>query len=210
MTLYVLALGDGPVMPWEEDDGRRIESILLEDIYVIGERRAEAPAVNEVELQRQHAIVLRIADAIPAVLPARFGSLLDEGELSAILRERKALISTALDHVRDRVQMTLRIAGAVGPAAQGAPASGTAYLQRRRGELVPGLPARVEHVFRDLRAFILDERRKPIEREILTIYHLVARSDVKDYQDAVNEARVAGVAMSGPWPAFAFAPDLFS
>jgi len=42
------------------------------------------------------------------------------------------------------------------------------------------------------------------------IIHLVARADVKEYRDVVNAARVAGVAMSGPWAAFAFAPDLFS
>lgn len=210
MTLYVLALSDAPVMPWEEDDGRRIESIPVEGIYVIGERRGDVPAVSEVELQRQHAIVQRLVEAVPAVIPARFGSLLDDVELTAILRERRALIGTALDHVRDKVQMTLRIAGAAAPADAPSPASGREYLEQRRNALGPAPPTHVVGVLRDLRAFIVDERRRPVERGTLTIYHLVARADVKEYRDVVNTARVAGVAMSGPWAAFAFAPDLFS
>jgi hypothetical protein len=209
VTLYVLALSDAPVMPWE-DDGRRIESLPIEGIYAIGERRSDVPAVSEAELQRQHAIVQRLADAVPAIIPARFGSLVDEEELSVILRERRPLIETALDHVRDKVQMTLRIAGVVAPVESAAPASGREYLERRRHVLGPAPPAHVEGVLRDLRSLILDERRKPIERGSLTIYHLVARADVKEYRDVVNAARVAGVAMSGPWAAFAFAPDLFS
>ena len=210
MTLYVLALSDAPVMPWEEGDGRRIESIPVEGIHVIGERRGDVPAVSEAELQRKHAIVQRLADAVPAIIPARYGSLLDEEELSVLLRERRALIGTALDHVRNNVQMTLRIAAVVAPVESASPASGREYLERRRSVLDPAPPADVEGVLRDLRAFILDERRRPIERGSLTIYHLVARADVKEYRDVVNAARVAGVAMSGPWAAFAFAPDLFS
>lgn len=209
MTLYVLALSDAPVVPWEED-GRRIESIQVEGICVVGERRGDVPAVSEAELQRQHAIVQRLSDAVPAVIPARFGSLLDEAELAVILRERRALIGTALDHVRNKVQMTLRIAGAAAPADAPSTVSGREYLERRRHVLGPAPPAHVEGVLRDLRALIVDERRRPIERGSLTIYHLVARADVQEYRDVVNRARVAGVAMSGPWAAFAFAPDLFS
>ena len=209
MTLYVLALSDAPVLPWEED-GRRIESIQVEGISVVGERRGDVPAVSEAELHRQHAIVQRISNAVPAVIPARFGSLLDEAELSVILRERRALIGTALDRVRDKVQMTLRIAGAAAPPDAPSTASGREYLERRRNVLAPVPPAHVDGVLRDLRTLIVDERRRPIERGSLTIYHLVARADVKEYRDVVNRARVAGVAMSGPWAAFAFAPDLFS
>ena len=210
MTLYVLALSDAPVMPWEEDDGRRLESLPVEGIYVIGERRGDVPAVTEAELQRQHAMVLRIADAVPAVIPARFGSLVDEEELSVILRERRALIRTALDHVRDKVQMTLRIAAVGIPTESASAESGREYLERRREVLRPAAPAHVDGVLRDLRALVVDERRRPIERGALTIYHLVARMDVTAYREVVNEARVAGVAMSGPWPAFAFAPDLLT
>lgn len=210
MSLYIHALSDAPVMPWIEDDGRRVESVAIEDIFAIAERRAAAPVVSEAELQRQHAIVLRIAEAAPAVLPARFGSLLDEAELSAILRQRQALIKTALDHVRHNVQMTLRLATAPPGVERVPPASGREYMQRRREELAPPPPADIEPTLRALEALILDERRKGGDRGAFTMYHLIRRADVREYREVVTASAPAGMAMSGPWPPFAFAPDLFA
>ena len=210
MPLYIHAITDAPVMPWEEDDGRRIESIEIDGIYVIAERRETAPPVNEAELQRQHALVLRVSDAVPAVIPARFGSLLEARELAAVLRQRQDLIKTTLDHVRDSVQMTLRIAGAAAPPAEGTPTSGRDYLQRRRDELEPPAPAHAGDTLRELRALILDERRKMVERGILAVYHLVRRADVKEYRDTVTSIGTPGIALSGPFAPFAFAPELFA
>lgn len=210
MAVYVHALSDAPVMPWEEDDGRRIDSVEIEGIFVIGERRDSVPAVSESELQRQHAIVLRLADAVPALIPARFGSLLEESELAAILRQRKALIRTTLAHVRDNVQMTLRMAGAAGATAESPPASGRDYLHRRRDELIPAVPAHSENLLRELRALVLDDRRRSGERGIVTIYHLIRRADVKEYRDTVTSVGTPGIAVSGPFAPFAFAPDLFA
>ena len=212
MALYVHALSDAPVMPWEEDDGRRIESIEIEGVFVVGERRASAPQVSEAELQRQHSLVLRIGEAVPAIIPARFGSLVEESELASILRHRKSLITTTLDHLRDNVQMTLRMAGAAAaaPASEQPSASGRDYLQRRREELIPPVGSDGEVLLRDLEGFIIDERRKAADRGIVTIYHLIRRRDVKDYRDTVTSAATPGVALSGPFAPFAFAPDLFS
>ena len=210
VAIYVHALTDAPVMPWEEDEGRRIESIEIEGFFVVGERRATVPPVSEAELQRQHSLVLRISDAVAAVIPARFGSLLEESEQASVLRHRHELIRTTLDYVRDNVQMTLRMAGG-GTASAGAvaPTSGREYMQRRREELVPPVPSHAENLLRELRAFILDERRKPAERGIVAVYHLIGRRDVKEYRATVTDVGTPGIAVSGPFAPFAFAPDLF-
>ena len=140
-TIYVHALSDTPVMPWEEDDGRRIESIPVGGLFAVAERRADTPAMTEAELQRQHAIVQRIAEAAPAVLPARFGSLVDESELTAIVRQRSTAIAAAFALVRGNVQMTIRFAVAGPKAPSGVAASGREYLLRRRDDLSPPQPA---------------------------------------------------------------------
>jgi hypothetical protein len=196
-------------MPWEEDDGRRIESVEVEGVYVIGERRDSVPSVSESELQRQHAIVLRLADAVPAIIPARFGSLLEDSELAAILRQRKELIRTTLEHLRDNVQMTLRTSLAAGATAESPPASGRDYLNRRRDELIPPVPAHSE-LLRELRSLILDDRRRSGERGTVTIYHLIRRADIKEYRATVTSVGTPGIAVSGPFAPFAFAPDLFT
>jgi len=210
MAVYVHALSDAPVMPWEEDDGRRIESVEIEGVFVIGEWRDSVPAVNESELQRQHSIVLRLAEAVPAIIPARFGSFLEEPELAAILRQRKDVIRTTLEHVRDNVQMTLRMASAAAASSASPPASGRDYLNRRRDELVPPVPAHSENLLRELRSLVLDERRRSGERGIVTIYHLIHRADVKEYRDTVTSVGTPGIAVSGPFAPFAFAPELFT
>jgi hypothetical protein len=210
VPLYVLALTDVPVMPWQEDDGRRIESTAIDSVYVVGEHRATAPAISEAELHRQHSIVQRIADAVPAVIPARFGSLLEEAELAAILQHRRELVKTTLDHVRGAVQMTLRIAGVSAAPPDRVAASGREYLQRRRDELTPSTPPHAEPTVRKLRGLILDERRTAGERGTLNVYHLIRREDVKEYRDSVTAAPTSGIALSGPFAPFAFAPDLFA
>ena len=209
--VYVFALTDAPVMPWEEDDGRRIESIEVEDLYAIAERRVDAPELTEPELQRQHAIIQRIATAAPAVLPARFGSLVDVAELAAIVRQRLDVIREALDLVRDRVQMTLRVGAPVPPTAGPSPppASGREYLRRRREEMFPPVPSDAESALRAVRAYIVEERRRTSETGVITIYHLVGRGDVKEYREALISA-APGISVTGPWPTFAFAPEFWN
>ena len=208
VPLYVHAICDAPVEAWQEDDGRRVDSIAMERFFVIGERRATAPPVSESELRRQHSLVVRVFEAVPAVIPARFGSLLEEPELAAVLRRRKDVITAALERVRGNVQMTLRMAGAVA-APVGTPAtSGRDYLRRRREELVPPVPPYAEVTRRALGAVILDERRKAGDGNVV-IYHLIRRSDVKEYRDTVTNIGASAISVTGPFPAFAFAPDLF-
>src|SRR5687768_7434708 len=176
-------------MPWE-DEGRVIESIGVEGVFAIVQRRAEIPKVSESELTRQHAIVLRIAETVPAVLPARFGTYVEVDALRAIVHDHLDIMRTALDLVRDRVQMTLRIAAS--PAAPGAAtessatASGLEYLRRRREQMFPDVPQEAQDGLRAVRAFVVDERRRPGENGVVSIYHLVGKTNVQPYRDALQ------------------------
>ncbi len=206
--LYVYALTSSPVKAWTEER-RTIESVRIGEIFAVGERRPAPPPLTEEELQRQHSIVLRIADAAPAVLPARFGSLVDDLELEAIVRRRAEAFRAALDLVRGNAQMTIRVA-VKAPAGMrgGAPESGKAYLQQRFKRASPVLPARVNASLGAVRPFVLDERRTFSDAGMVTVYQLVGRGDVDEYKKRFEG--VPGIQVTGPWPPFAFVPELWS
>jgi len=208
--LYVYALTDSPVETWVED-GRTFESVPLEGIFAVCERRSASPPISETELQRQHSIVMRIAEATSALLPARFGSFVDETELAAIVRQRADTFREALELVRGNAQMTVRIARR-SPALQGclpAAESGRAYLEQRlKDASPPALPARIDASLEAVRPFVLDERRKASDVGMLTVYQLVRRGDVSEYRKRL--VRVPGMMVTGPWPPFAFVPELWS
>jgi hypothetical protein len=156
---------------------------------------------------------------LPAVLPARFGTCFDDPEeLRFVLRSRGRSLGHALAHVRNRVQMTVRIVGLPERVAgmpvrsvEAMPAStrpGIAYLRRRAAVAaadrdVAGFEPAREAVKRWLR----DERVERHDR-IATVYHLIPRASAEAYRTALTRASAdAGlhITVSGPWPAYAFA-----
>lgn len=202
------ALTDKPVRAWQAR-GCRIESVAVGAIYAVCERRAAAPVLSEDELRHQHAIVIRIAGHVPSVLPARFGSLVDEEELGTIVRQRASAIDDAMALVRGRAQMTIRIRVKRAATAHTArPASGMQYLEDRRRELSPRLPPRVEAGLKRVAGHVVRERRQPTPAGSVAVYHLVHREDVDAYRAALDG--MAGLTVSGPWPPFAFVPELWS
>ncbi|MEO5895861.1 MAG: GvpL/GvpF family gas vesicle protein [Vicinamibacterales bacterium] len=206
--LYVHALTDQAVRPWTED-GRTIESIPIGPVFAVCERRPEAPPLSEDELRRQHAIVIRIATEIPAVLPARFGSLVDTEDLAAIVRRQQTAIDDALALVRGKVQMTLRT---VVKSAHSAPASSAAtgrqYLELRQREVSPRVPPRLEALLSRVSRYVAQERREKTPAGAVVVYHLVERTDVEAYRTTLDG--VSGLTMTGPWPPFAFVPEIWS
>jgi hypothetical protein len=155
--------------------------------------------------------VLRIGDAVDAVLPVRFGALVEVAELEEILRLRRTRIVEALDLVRGNVQMTIRLAGS-GPSRDGrsrAPqggndGSGRAYLEHRAQEAALILPDAVQSALRAVARFVRQERRSI---QSGAVYHLIRRRDAPTYLDALADC--SGMTLSGPWPPFAFTPELW-
>jgi hypothetical protein len=210
-SLYVYALTDLPLDTWVDVE-RRIESIPVEGVFAICERRPTSPSISEAELRRQHAIVLRVANSVPAALPARFGSLVDDAELARMLCDRREIIRIALDRVRGHVQMTVRIAIEESKTSRpvSSPGSGRAYLQARLQQASPQVPPRARIVLEAVAPLVADERRSASAAGMVTVYQLVSRAKVQEYTAELERARIAGMRVTGPWPAFAFVPDLWT
>jgi hypothetical protein len=219
-TLYVFALTDGKAVPFRAA-GHRIEFVKADAVYAAVERLDERPAVSEAALRTQHDIVVRIAAKVDAILPARFGSFVDVQELARIVELRRAAIGDALDLVRGRVQMTVRLFDAETPAAanplahagMGA-ATGTEYLRARRQAAVRAAPQAVAAISVAVKDVVAAERTEAGQgRVAATVYHLVDHAAVDKYRK-----RLAGIpsgpdrqtlSVSGPWPPFAFGPELW-
>jgi len=218
-TLYVFALAAGKAGAFSVA-GHRIEFVKADAVYAAVERLDQRPAVSEEALRTQHEIVVRIAAKVDAILPARFGSLVDLEELGRVVALRRDAIREALDLVRGRAQMTVRLFDAeahpaIAPAAHAPTAtSGTAYLQARRQASVRALPEEVAAVTAAVKDIVAAERSEAGQgRVAATVYHLVDRAAVDTYRE-----RLAGIpagtdqqmiSVSGPWPPFAFVPELW-
>lgn len=206
MLLYVLAFTDERPRP--APAAARFTLVNVEGIIAVCERRTARPPLTDAALRRQHRAVVDIARRTPAVLPVRFGALVAKRELTAAVRAHRQTLSRALDEVRGRVQMTLRILGAAPPAP--APAtSGRQYLETRRRVLDPPLPESVERLLAAVRPLTAAERREPgAAGLLLTIYHLIAAEHAEAYLARTRGAAPRIVA-TGPWPPFAFTPQLW-
>jgi gas vesicle protein GvpL/GvpF len=220
--IYLYALVD------EEPSGPLGEGILGEPLRVIPQgglaavagEVPERPRPDRETLERQDAVVRRLAGLFGALLPARFGeAFADETALANRLAPREGEVSEALSLVRGCVQMTLRVFGEpeIRPEPEAAPAGGpgTRYLAARRREIeqAHSLPE-IEPLREALRPLLRAER---IERHeaagplLGTAYHLVLRESAGTYLATLESAkeRIGGrrVAATGPWPPYAFAPE---
>jgi len=211
MPLYVLALTDSDLGTWTVGR-RRLHSAAYGPIHVVYHRRSVVPPITDEELRAQHAVVLAIAERAAAVLPARYGSLLAKRELTAAIRQHEDEIVAALDRLRNHVQMTIRVWGERAPRPPLQPPvgiSGTEYLQRARRAADPPTTSAGDRVLAAVRPLVAAERREHGAGGLLaTIYHLVDVRKVERYTKAAG-GPVAGVMVSGPWPPFAFSPQLW-
>ena len=194
--------------------GRRLHCLAIGGIDAIVERSG-TPGRSLEDIQLQHRIVSRLAARASALLPARFGSVVTEGALRSLVSERQDEIQEALRLVRNCEQMTLRVFGpAEREEATDPPSgSGTAYLARRR-ERAHQRPPELEIISRELGALVTAERAEAGERGVrLVVYHLVARRLVSRYRRRASVLQTLltpyPVTVTGPWPVFAFGPELF-
>jgi Gas vesicle synthesis protein GvpL/GvpF len=188
-------------------------------LAAVGEMSAR-PAVTEAALRAHDAVIRRLASAVDAILPVRFGSLLAESSLADLLRVRARELIEALALVAGREQMTLRVLGETPAERDRASAEperadlgpGARYLAARRDEwrraheapeLAPLRPmldplVRAEHVTR--------HDTPPL---LASVYHLIDRGAADAYRAVIGNAPSGAVrlAATGPWPPYAFAPE---
>lgn len=199
--------------------GVRLRAVRRGTVAALGSPVRHAPAPAPAQLRRYHRVVAGIAEQVSSILPARFGTVMDDAELDAILSMRGRSFTAALQHVRGRVQMTIRVPAPTGAGQAmtsnvprpGAGAQirrrGTAYLQTRAAETaaerqIPGFAP----VHAAVRRWVRDERIDLTEG-VASVYHLVPRTSVSAYARAVHLALDrAGLraVLSGPFPPYAF------
>ena len=198
--LNVYALSDAP--PEAEVRGALGEPVRVVPagaLFALAGEVEQPPELSADAVRAHDAAVRRLAVACPALLPVRFGSVADELDLSA----REPELLEALELVRGREQMTLRVYGEPEQADRG---SGTAYLQSlRRSRSLPALdPLRAA-----LGALVRAERTDPHGGPLIaSVYHLIDRGSAPEYLRVLaGVALTVRVAPSGPWPAWSFAPE---
>jgi len=198
--------------------GRPLRLVRCGGVLAVVSARDAAPAVTPANLRAHDAIVRRLATKVDALLPARFGSLVDdERALHEALAPRAVELGQALALVAGCEQMTLRVYGRAHPSdeagADAVPAGvgpGARYLGRRlRALRVP----EIEPLRRALGGLVRAERaeRHGTPPLIASVYHLVPRGRTRAYRAAILEVRArlgdVSVRASGPWAPYAFAPE---
>jgi hypothetical protein len=199
-----------------------LRALRVGDLVAAVGEMSERPAVSEATLRAHDVVVRRLADAVDAILPVRFGSLLSETTLTDVLRRRARELGEALALVAGREQMTLRVLGEVSPPETVAPQTsadaagglgpGARYLaarhaEWRRGREAPELAA----VRPALASLVRVERvvRHDAPPLLASVYHLIDRGQGAAYQTLIERATLAPIRLvaTGPWPPYAFAPE---
>lgn len=222
--LYLYALVDG------EASGPLGEGLAGEPLRLVrcgafsavvgepGESPQGSPRPDRESLQAQDAVVRRLAEHFGALLPARFGeAFADEAALIDRIAGRASGIADALALVHGCVQMTLRVFGDPEPPEERADAGGpgTRYLEarRRERERSRSLPE-IDPLRETLRPLLRAERieRQEAGRLLGTAYHLVPRERTGAYLAALERTggEIGGrkISASGPWPPYAFGPEV--
>jgi len=217
MAWYVFALVDAPPAGRL---GRGLRGPLRArpsaGAYAIVERRDDVPPAELGSMRAHQAVVSRLSATVPAILPVRFGTVMDDDTLDEALNERDEDLAEALALVRDRVQFTWRRTRPSAASKVSAPAhmpagSGAAYL-RRAAKAANGAPPAAFRVLRDrLHPFVVRDKFQPASTGVPdTMYQLIDKTAVARYR-AIADRLAAGnpaLTVSGPWPPFAFAADL--
>ena len=228
LYLYALAEGGAEGSLGEGIAGEPLRRLEKGSVAaILGEM--ESPSVTPEALAAHDAVVRRLAESLPALLPARFGQTIpDEPALSAWLAARERDVLEALALVEGCVQMTLRVFA--GPEAPEAPLPDPAPVPEGWGPGARFLHARKEAAAQAralpeiaplreaLRPLLRAERVERtgssdgVGRLRATAYDLVPRGDADAYARTVAETapRLAGwkITATGPWPPYAFAPGL--
>lgn len=205
-ALYLYAIVDKP----PRAPLGKLSVVRAGGAHVVFERDGQRPA-TPANIQKHDRAVKRVARSCAAVLPFRFGSVVaDRAALASLLDPIAPAIARALEEVRDATQFTLRVYGKAAPRgrAKRGEGPGTRFLNDRlRAQRVP----EIDPVTAMTKPFVRAARSQRHDRPPLlaSVYHLVARADLRRYRAALATAAetLEGVRVeaSGPWPPYAFA-----
>jgi hypothetical protein len=168
-----------------------------------------------------HAAVVRSVLDRTTPLPFRFGTLVTEQQLRSYIVARKPALQTRFAHVRNCVEMSVKIIREVSTdhatAKHDEITSGTTFLQEKRRELLGSelkateaseistwLHEQVESLIRDEQVAV-----RSSEKLAVAAAHLVERDKLPQYRQTIAAAREnrpeLHFLLSGPWPPYSFA-----
>ena len=233
MSLYVYCLGDelrGPAFEGLAGvGGARVRVLSFGGLAALVSDGGDGAGAVSGESLLAHNRVNAAALAVSTTLPCRFGTRAAPERLAEYVSANEAALAAALARVRGRVEMGVKLmeksgaggrepevereAGAAGPGAAGA---GTAFLLKKRREILgeEGARRRAE----DAAAWLAEgvnglaretaERLSPSEAIFVRAAHLVERERVGEYRTRLR-ALAAGrrdlrLLTSGPWPPYSF------
>jgi hypothetical protein len=239
MSLYVYCLGDGLRESAFEGlagvGGARVRVLTLGGFAaVVSEAGDEAAAVNEENLLAHNRVnAAALAAATP--LPCRFGTRAAAERLAEYVSANEAALSAALARVRGRVEMSVKLMlkaegqkpevegeggesprASAGGAGRGAAGAGTAFLLKKRREMLgeEGARRRAEGAAAWLAEGLAGlaretaERLSPSEAIIVRAAHLVERARVSEYRARLRSLAAGRgdlrLLVSGPWPPYSF------
>lgn len=208
--IYALARAAPPSLP-RGLAGEPLRAVAVGPLFALVGEVQEVPSIEASTVRAHDAMVRAVADATDAVLPVQFGAALDdESEVAARLAPMSAQLLAALDQVAGCVQMIARLF--LTDDANAAPAAGgpgTQYLRERARAVAVDEAKRLRA---HLGALVVDEKVELHGAPPLaaSVYHLVRRGDVEAWRAAVAAFSVptVSVVVSGPYPAWAFAPAI--
>jgi hypothetical protein len=215
-VLYVYAITDAPDLPLPPRRGHgqaHLRVVADGGLAAVCTRHDDLRlSADEPSLWRHERVTEALA-ADRGVLPVRFGTTVaDEQELRRLLGARRAECVAALELVRDRVELGVRVLWDPRAAESHAPAdeSGSAYL-RAKLEAQRSAQTRAAELHAALSEQAVASRRRvlPTPRLLLSGAYLVDRDGVDGFLAAADRLAVAGTDLqlvcTGPWPAHNFA-----
>jgi hypothetical protein len=139
------------------------------------------------------------------LLPVRFGTrVVDEAAAAAAVAGRGAELMARLDHVRDAVELAVRVRLAdPEPEPETVPASGAEFIRARTAR------THVADVVREALDGLARDSRERAADEPLRAAYLVERGAVEAFVTRVRELQAEhpelAILCTGPWPPYSFA-----
>lgn len=219
MKLYVYCLAEGvETIAGTGISSAPVRSLTIDELMVlVSDLDMDAVTVTR-ENVLAHAAVVRSVMAQTTPLPFRFGTLVTETQLRNYVSTHKAALDAKLAHVRDCVEMSVKIIWENEPdnhpvAKQ---STGTAFLAEKRREILGDeqRAAAAKEISTWLHQSISELTRdehvvlRPNEKLVVAASHLVERGRVGQYQERVAKVREnrpnLHFLLSGPWPPYSF------